>query len=75
MNAPPQNIGGVRNTLCHQEMIEQLGLVAVYASIAQQMPEIGDEPGSDYAMRRAGAHMRAAIVARNHLKENDAEAP
>ncbi len=73
MNAPLTDIGaiGVADVLCHQEMIEQLGLVAVYAGIAQQMVEVGDEPGADYAMRRMGAHARAAIIARNHVKATD----
>ena len=60
-----------RDVLCHQEMIEQLGLVVIYAGIAQQMIELGDEPGADYALRRIGAHARAAIVARNHLKSDN----
>ncbi len=74
MNAPVSDIGGVRDALCHQEMIEQLGLVAIYAGIAQQMIDVGDEPGADYALRRMGSHARAVIGARNHLKAKESEA-
>jgi hypothetical protein len=64
-----------RQVLSLEELLEQLGLVAVYARIAQQLVEVGDAAGRDYAMRRMGAHARAAIVARNHLvgKEDEAE--
>ena len=74
MNAP--DIGGVRDVLCHAEMIEQLGLVAIYAGVAELMIDVGDEPGADYALRRMSAHARAVIVARNHLKgDNKTETP
>jgi hypothetical protein len=75
MNAPGQEVAdAMRSVLCHEEMIEQLGLVAIYAGIAQQLVEVGDAAGSDYAIRRMGAHARAAVIARNHLKGDDAEA-
>lgn len=74
MNAPAPNLGAVNDVLCHQEMHEQLGLVAVYAGIAQQMLEVGDASGADYALRRMGAHARAAIQARNHLTGDKMEA-
>ena len=75
MNAPQKLVSdATREVLCHEELLEQLGLVAIYAGIAQQLVEVGDAAGSDYALRRMGAHARAAIVARNHLKGDDAEA-
>ncbi len=67
MNAPVSDLGGVREALCHQDMIEQLGLIAVYAGIAQQLLDVGDAAGADYALRRMSAHARAAIAAGNHL--------
>ncbi len=60
-----------RAALCQQEEIEQLYLVANYARIAAELCELGDGPGSDYALRRMGAHARAAISARNHLLGKD----
>lgn len=72
---PPAPTGAepVGKWLSQQELLEQLGLVAVYAGIAQQLVEIGDSAGSDYALRRMGAHARAAIVARNFLNDKDAD--
>jgi|HubBroStandDraft_5_1064220.scaffolds.fasta_scaffold2494329_2 hypothetical protein len=68
MKAAVVDMVGLRDALCHQEMLEQLGLVAIYADVAQQMVEIGDESGADYALRRMATHAKAAITARNHLR-------
>lgn len=71
MNAPLPKSVGIFDAICHQELHEQLGLVAVYANVAQQMLEVGDAAGADYALRRMGAHARAAITARNQLNGNN----
>jgi hypothetical protein len=76
MNGIPKEIAETtRSALCHEELLEQLALVNIYSRVAHELTEIGDGPGADYALRRMGAHARAAIVARNHLAgKDDAEA-
>jgi hypothetical protein len=73
---PDHVVGHDILAIARQELLDQLSFVQDYIGFCRQFTAIGDDPGRDYCLKKAAAHMRAAISLRNHLHlvEDDGEA-